>query len=79
MSGADETTRIGKSELGKIDPKCWLCGSFVKPLVVRYQPLICEDCRPAYQERKYVWIRWTTEDIAEMFPECRSILETGGN
>lgn len=48
---------INRAELNKIDPKCWLCGTFVKPIKVEYQPLICEVCKPGYRKRKFVFVR----------------------
>lgn len=60
------------------DPKCWLCANVTIPNKI-YSPNICEKCKPGYKERKYFWTRWTPEDVAELFPGCRSILETGGN
>lgn len=40
------------SELSKIDPKCWCCGTFVKPLVLRYQPLLCLECDGGMDEKR---------------------------
>lgn len=33
------------SEIGKIDPKCWCCGTLVIPTAVIYSPLRCKDCK----------------------------------
>lgn len=32
-----------RKEIGKIDPKCWLCGVYTKPsgIGVLYKPLLC--------------------------------------
>lgn len=63
-------------ELG--DPKCWICATVKKPDRI-YGPNICDECLPEYKKRKFVWTRWTAKDIEELFPGCRSILDTGGN
>lgn len=57
-----------KTELGKIDPKCWLCGAVVRPIKIIYQPLICEDCKPEYKKRKFVFVRASAAEIEELFP-----------
>lgn len=50
-------------ELSKIDPKCWVCADVVIPKKVRYGPLICEDCEPAYKKREFVFVRPTQEEM----------------
>lgn len=42
-------------ELSKIDPKCWVCGVYVKPLQVRYQPLRCIKCESL--KKTFVFVR----------------------
>jgi hypothetical protein len=63
-----------KIELGKIDPKCWLCATLVTPpKPVQYRPLICSDCLPGYKERKFVFVRASQQELDELFPIIRPL------
>lgn len=78
MNTEEVVAKLIKEKQTKDDPKCWLCAKVTKS-GKKYSPNICLDCLPSYKQRNYSWKRWSSEDIAELFPGCRSILETGGN
>lgn len=56
------------SELRKIDPKCWFCGTLVIPTKVAYGPLICESCLPMYKKQKFVFVRASQKELDILFP-----------
>jgi hypothetical protein len=62
--------KLGNELLG--DPKCWLCATVTKPSKI-YGPNICFDCAPAYQERKFFFVRASQAEIDELFPTLRNI------
>lgn len=58
------------------DPKCWMCAKVTKPGKT-YSPNICWDCKPAYNEKKFSFVRATQAELDELFPTLRNNTEIG--